>query len=123
MLMNRVFVLTGVLLAVLAATDSARADVAAIPPVVPSTTRVLILPTLDTTADRPEMQQEHIVTSDHRLAYEFLIRGFAVQAPDVSIRAARTAGIDLTAPDERTCKNLKVIGQSAGTCPRTLIRA
>ena len=60
------------------------------------------------------MQQEHIVTSDHRLAYEFVIRGFAVQAPEVAQRAARTADIDLTAPDERTRKNLKIIGQAAG---------
>ena len=91
-----------------------RADVAAIAPVVPSATKILILPTLDTTADRPEMQQSHIVTSDHRLAYEFLIRGFSVQAPDVAVRAARTADIDLTASDERTRKNLKILGQAAG---------
>ena len=94
--------------------NEARADVAAIAPVVPSATKILILPTLDTTADRPEMQQSHIVTSDHRLAYEFLIRGFSVQAPDVAVRAARTADIDLTAPDERTRKNLKIMGQAAG---------
>lgn len=92
----------------------AYADSAAIAPVSPAATKVLILPTLDTTADRPEMQQEHIITSDHRLAYEFVIRGFAVQAPDVAQRAARVADIDLTAPDERTRKNLKVLGKAAG---------
>lgn len=96
------------------AADIVRADVAAIPPVAPAATKILILPTLDTTADRPEMEQEHIVTSDHRLAYEFLIRGFPVLAPDVAQRAARTNDIDLTAPDERTRKNLKVLGQTAG---------
>lgn len=99
---------------ILVSQNGARADVAAIAPVVPSATKILILPTLDTTADRPEMQQSHIVTSDHRLAYEFLIRGFSVQAPDVAVRAARTADIDLTAPDERTRKNLKIMGQAAG---------
>ncbi len=116
MLTKCISALMGVLLAalLLVASGVARADVAAIPPVVPAATKILILPTLDTTADRPEMQQEHIVTSDHRLAYEFLIRGFAVQAPDVAVRAARTADIDLTAPDERTRKSLKILGQSAG---------
>jgi len=113
MLTKRTYALVGVLLAVPATAVTVRADVAAVPPVVPTATKVLILPTLDTTADRPEMQQEHIVTSDHRLAYEFLIRGFAVQAPDVAVRAARTADIDLTAPDERTRKNLKIMGQSS----------
>ena len=102
------------LILILTLTVSGRADVVAIPPVVPSATKILILPTLDTTADRLEMQQEHIVTSDHRLAYEFLIRGFSALAPDVAIRAARTADIDLTAPDERTRKNLKIMGQAAG---------
>ena len=102
------------LLLVSALNRLALADVAAIAPVVPSATKILILPTLDTTADRPEMQQSHIVTSDHRLAYEFLIRGFSVQAPDVAVRAARTADIDLTASDERTRKNLKIMGQAAG---------
>jgi len=83
-------------------------------PVVPAQTKVLILPTLDQTGDRPEMQAEHVKVGNHRLEFELLTRGFQVMGPDTALKAARAADIDLDDSDSRGKNNLKQLGKDTG---------
>jgi hypothetical protein len=83
-------------------------------PVTPAQTKVLILPTLDETGDRAEMQREHVVVSNHRLEYELMTRGFQVMGPQTALRAARTEDIDLDDSDGRGANSLKALGKDTG---------
>jgi len=83
-------------------------------PVVPAQTKVLILPTLDQTGDRPEMQQEHVKVGNHRLEFELLTRGFQVLGPDTALKAARADDIDLDDSDSRGKNTLKQLGKDTG---------
>lgn len=83
-------------------------------PVVPAQTKVLILPTLDQTGDRPEMQQEHVKVGNHRLEFELLSRGFQVLGPDAALKAARADDIDLDDSDSRGKNTLKQLGKDTG---------
>ena len=90
------------------------ADELPVVPVIPAQTNVLILPALDETGDKPEMQLEHIRVASHRLEYEFMTRGFKVMGPKDGLRVARTEGIDLDDPDDRGSLSLKTIGKDTG---------
>ncbi|HEY3328487.1 MAG TPA: hypothetical protein VGK19_00555 [Capsulimonadaceae bacterium] len=90
------------------------ADELATPPVVPSATKVLIVPTLDETGDKPEMRRAHIATGNHRSEYELLIRGFQLIAPDEAVRAARKEDIDLDDSESRGKRSLLALGKDTG---------
>jgi len=83
-------------------------------PVTPTQTKVLLLPTLDETGDRAEMQREHVSVGNHRLEYELLTRGFQVIGPHDALRAARAEGIDLDDTDSRGSMSLKMLAKDTG---------
>ncbi len=83
-------------------------------PVTPAQTKILILPVLDETGDRPDMQKEHTEFGNHRLEYEFITRGFQVLGPDIATRAARADDIDLDDVDSRTKASMKQLAKDTG---------
>jgi hypothetical protein len=94
--------------------SSAFADELPAVPVTPAQTKILILPVLDETGDRPDMQKEHTEFGNHRLEYEFITRGFQVIGPDMAIRAARADDIDLDDVDSRTKAAMKQLAKDTG---------
>ena len=83
-------------------------------PIVPTLTKVLLLPTIDESGDKPEMVRAHVLTGNHRAEYEFLTRGFQMLSPDVAMRAAHTEDIDLDDAESRGKRDLKALGRDTG---------
>ena len=102
------------LAAVISFMPPAHADELPAIPVTPTDTKVLLLPTLDETGDRAEMQREHVNVGNHRLEYELLTRGFQVIGPHEALRAARAEGIDLDDTDSRGSMSLKMLAKDTG---------
>lgn len=92
----------------------AQADSLPTAPVLPTLTKVLLLPTIDESGDKPEMVRAHMLTGNHRAEYEFLTRGFQMLSPDVAMRAAHTEDIDLDDAESRGKRDLKALGKDTG---------
>ncbi len=101
-------------LALMVCSGFAMADELPAIPVDPAQTKVLILPVLDETGDRPDMQKEHVNFGNHRLEYEFITRGFQVMGPEMAIHAARNEDFDLGDQDSRTKANMKKLAADTG---------
>ncbi len=91
-----------------------RADEIPALPVKPAETTILILPVIDSTGDRPEMQKEHTEFGNHRLEYEFITRDFKVAGPDLAVRSARNEDFDLDDSDSRTRANMLKLAKDNG---------
>ena len=83
-------------------------------PIVPALTKILLLPTIDETGDKPEMVRAHVMTGNHRAEYEFLTRGFPMLSPGVAIRAAHIEDIDLDDAESCGKRDLKALGRDTG---------
>jgi len=83
-------------------------------PIIPAQTKVLLLPTIDETGDKPEMVRAHVLTGNHRAEFEFLTRGFQMLSPSVATRAARTEDVDLDDAESRGKRDLKALGKDTG---------
>jgi len=112
--MSRIELATAIVILSLIASAPVKADELATPPVKPDTTKVLIVPTLDETGDKPDMQRAHVVTGNHRAEYELLTRGFQLIGPDDALRVARKEEIDLDDSESRGKKSLLTLGRDAG---------
>ena len=93
---------------------AAQADSLPTAPIVPALTKILLLPTIDETGDKPEMVRAHVMTGNHRAEYEFLTRGFPMFSPGVAVRAAHTEDIDLDDAESRGKRDLKALGRDTG---------